>query len=187
MLPCILGTILGLLAGYYGGWLDTLLFRLGDLLQAFPQYVLMIVLVFILGSGVPSIVVSFTIVGWVVYARLTRTEVLRIKETQFVMAAETSGFSSLRVMGRHILPNVIRQVAIYLTSDLVFSVVALAAFSFLGFGVQQPTPEWGVMISSGQRYLNLAPWLVMVPGICLSVFAVGLALLGDAFQDKGEH
>lgn len=187
ILPCILGTLLGLFAGYHGGWADTVLFRLGDLMQAFPQYVLMIVLVFVLGAGVPSIVVSFTVVGWVVYARLVRTEVLRIKQAQFVMAAETSNFSSLRVMFRHILPNVVKQVAIYLTSDLVFSVVALAAFSFLGFGIQQPSPEWGSMISAGQRYLTLAPWLVMVPGVCLSVFAFGLALLGDAFQDRGER
>lgn len=184
VLPCILGTVLGLIAGTFGGVWDMVILRVGDLLQAFPQYVLMIVLVFVLGAGVPSLVVSFTIVGWVVYARIMRTEVLRIKESQFIMAARTSGFSTARTMFRHILPNSIRQVAIYLTSDLVFSVVALAAFSFLGFGIQQPTPEWGSLISSGQKFLGLASWLVVVPGLTLTVFAFGLALIGDALQDR---
>jgi peptide/nickel transport system permease protein len=187
LLPCILGTVLGLISGYYGGFPDTVIMRFGDLLQAFPQYVLMIVLVFVLGAGVPSILVSFTIVGWVIYARLARTEVMRIKESQFVMSAMTSGFSSLRIIARHIFPNVVKQIVIYLTSDLVFTVVALAAFSFLGFGIQQPTAEWGSMIASGQRYLSLNPWLVIVPGICLSVFAFGLALIGDALQDRMAH
>lgn len=187
VLPCVLGTILGLIAGYFGKTWDMIILRVGDLLQAFPQYVLMIVLVFVLGAGVPSLIVSFTIVGWVVYARLTRTEVMRIKESQFIMAARTSGFSTERILFRHIAPNVIRQVAIYLTSDLVFSVVALAAFSFLGFGIQPPTPEWGSLISSGQKFLGLAPWLVVIPGLTLTVFAFGLALIGDALQDRMVH
>lgn len=184
VLPCVLGTVLGLIAGYFGGVWDTIILRIGDLLQAFPQYVLMIVLVFVLGSGVPSILISFTVIGWVIYARLTRTEVMRIKESQFIMSARTSGFSSWRIIGRHIFPNIVRQVVIYLTSDLVFSVVALSAFSFLGFGIQQPTAEWGSMIAAGQKYLAFAPWLVVIPGICLSVFAFGLALIGDALQDR---
>lgn len=187
VLPCILGTILGLIAGYFGRTWDAIILRVGDLLQAFPQYVLMIVLVFVLGAGVPSLIVSFTIVGWVVYARLARTEVMRIKESQFIMAAKTSGFSTERILFRHIMPNVIRQIAIYLTSDLVFSVVALAAFSFLGFGIQPPTPEWGSLISSGQKFLGLAPWLVVIPGLTLTVFAFGLALIGDALQDRMVH
>jgi peptide/nickel transport system permease protein len=144
----------------------------------------MIVLVFSLGPGVRSLLISFTVVGWVVYARLVRTEVLRIREAEYVTAAVTAGFGTPRIIVRHVLPNTLRQTFIYLTSDLVFAVTALAAFSFLGFGIQQPTPEWGSMIAAAQPYISYRTMLTVMPGLVITVLAFGFALLGDGLQDR---
>ncbi|WP_433830100.1 ABC transporter permease [Actinoplanes sp. CA-015351] len=184
VLPCLLGTALGVICGYFGGWFDAIVMRISDLLQAFPMYILMIVLVFSLGPGVRSLLISFTAVGWVVYARLVRAEVLRIRQTEYVTAAITAGFGAPRVIVRHVLPNTLRQTLIYLTSDLVFAVTALAAFSFLGFGIQQPTPEWGSMIAAAQPYITTQALLTVVPGLVITVLALGFALLGDALQER---
>ncbi|MFG1689728.1 ABC transporter permease [Nonomuraea sp. NPDC049269] len=184
LLPCLLGSILGLLAGYLGGWVDAVVMRCSDLLQAFPTYILMIVLVFSLGPGMRSLLISFTVVGWVVYARLMRAEVARIRDAEYVVAAITAGFRTPRIVVRHVLPNAYRQSMLYLSSDLVFAVSALAAFSFLGFGIQQPTPEWGNLIASAQPYLADAPRLTLVPGVVITVLALGLALVGDYLQER---
>ncbi|MFT4011231.1 MAG: ABC transporter permease [Nocardioidaceae bacterium] len=184
VLPCLIGTALGVICGYLGGWTDAVVMRISDLLQAFPTYILMIVLVFSLGSGLRSLLISFSLVGWVVYARLVRTEVLQIRESEYVTAAITAGFGTPRIIVRHVLPNTLRQTFIYLTSDLVFAVTALAAFSFLGFGIQQPTPEWGSMIAAAQPYITSNTLLTVIPGIVITVLAFGFALLGDALQDR---
>lgn len=184
VLPCLLGTALGVVCGYVGGWFDALVMRISDLLQAFPMYVLMIVLVFSLGPGVRSLLISFTLVGWVVYARLVRIEVLRIRESEYVTAAVTAGFRAPRIILRHVLPNTLRQTLIYLTSDLVFAVTALAAFSFLGFGIQEPTAEWGNMIAGADPYMGQHPVLTVAPGLVITVLALGFALLGDGLQDR---
>jgi peptide/nickel transport system permease protein len=184
LLPCLLGTVLGVVSGYFGGWIDAIVMRISDLLQAFPMYILMIVLVFSLGAGVTSLLISFTAVGWVVYARLIRAEVARIRSSEYVMAAVTGGLPTWRIIALHVLPNTVKQTLVYLTSDLVFAVTALAAFSFLGFGIQQPTPEWGNMIAAAQPYITSAPMLTVVPGLVIAVLAFGLALLGDGLQDR---
>jgi len=184
VLPCLLGTALGVVCGYLGGWFDALVMRISDLLQAFPTYILMIVLVFSLGHGVRSLLIAFTVVGWVVYARLVRTEVLRIREAGYITAAVTAGFRAPRIIVRHVLPNTLRQTLIYLTSDLVFAVTALAAFSFLGFGIQQPTPEWGAMTAAAQPYMTSNMSLTVLPGLVITVLALGFALLGDGLQDR---
>ncbi|RHW27274.1 ABC transporter permease [Nocardioides immobilis] len=184
VLPCLLGTALGVVCGYLGGWFDAMVMRVSDLLQAFPTYILMIVLVFSLGHGVRSLLIAFTVVGWVVYARLVRTEVLRIREAGYITAAVTAGFRTPRIIVRHVLPNTLRQTLIYLTSDLVFAVTALAAFSFLGFGIQQPTPEWGAMTAAAQPYMTTNMSLTVLPGLVITVLALGFALLGDGLQDR---
>lgn len=183
-LPMILGTLLGLIAGYFGGWVDAITMRIADLLQAFPMYILMIVLVFIMGPGVLSLLISFTLVGWVVYARIARGEVMRIRSFEYISAAITGGLRAPRIIVFHVLPNTVRQTFIYFTSDLIFAVVALASFSFLGFGIQQPTPEWGNMIAAAQPYISVAWWLTVIPGAVLSLLALGPALVGDALQDR---
>lgn len=184
ILPCLLGTALGVVCGYVGGWFDALVMRISDLLQAFPTYILMIVLVFSLGHGVRSLLIAFTAVGWVVYARLVRNEVLRIREAGYVTAAVTAGFRAPRIIVRHVLPNTLRQTMIYLSSDLVFAVTALAAFSFLGFGIQQPTPEWGSMTAAAQPYMGVKASLTVLPGVVITVLALGFALVGDGLQDR---
>lgn len=184
VLPCLLGTALGVICGYLGGWFDGVVMRVSDLLQAFPTYILMIVLVFSLGHGVRSLLIAFTVVGWVVYARLVRTEVLRIREAGYITAARTAGFRAPRIIVRHVLPNTLRQTLIYLTSDLVFAVTALAAFSYLGFGIQQPTPEWGAMIHAANPYIATHMSLTVLPGVVITVLALGFALLGDGLQER---
>lgn len=187
VLPAIVGTALGLLAGYLGRGVDVVVMRIADLLQAFPTYILMIVLVFVLGPSVSSLIIAFTAVGWVVYARLTRGEVLRVKQSDYIAAATAAGLGHTRIMGLHVLPNTLRQSAVYFTSDLIFAVTALASFSFLGLGVQPPTPEWGNMIAAGQPYISVAPWLCVAPGLVLALLALGLALIGDALQSDGSR
>ena len=184
LLPCLLGSVLGVLAGYLGGWVDAVVMRVSDLLQAFPTYILMIVLVFSLGPGMRSLLISFTAVGWVVYARLMRGEVTRIRHAEYVVAAMTAGYRAPRIIVRHVVPNAFKQTLLYLSTDLVFAVSALAAFSFLGFGIQQPTPEWGSMIASAQPYLASAARLTIIPGLVISMLALGLALVGDDLQDR---
>lgn len=187
LLPMTLGTLLGLIAGYFGGWVDAITMRISDLLQAFPMYILMIVLVFIMGPGVQSLLISFTLIGWVVYARIARGEVVRVRSFEYISAAITGGLRAPRIIVFHVLPNTVRQTLLYFTSDLIFAVVALASFSFLGFGIQQPTPEWGSMIAAAQPYISVAWWLTVIPGAVLSLLALGPALVGDALQDRSNR
>jgi peptide/nickel transport system permease protein len=184
LLPCLLGTALGAIAGYMGRVADAVIMRLSDLVQAFPLYVLMIALVFALGPGVRSLLISFTAVGWVVYARLVRGEIVRVRELDYVAAARVAGLSRVRILVVHILPNAIRQTVVYVMSDLVFAMLALAAFSFLGLGIPAPTPEWGAMIAAGQDYVGTAWWLTVLPGVAIAGFALGLSLIGDGIQDR---
>ena len=184
LLPAVLGTLIGVVAGYRGGWLDGFVMRVADLFQAFPSYVLVIVLVFALGQGTASILIAFTLLGWLVYARLIRSEVLRVRESGYVLAAQLAGVPTWRIVLFHVLPNVIPQTLVYLPSDIVFATLALASFSFLGLGVPPPTPEWGAMIAEGQRHLRDQWWLSTVPGIVIMVFGVGLSLVGEWLEER---
>ena len=182
VLPAVVGTILGALAGYYGRWVDTAVMRFSDLVQAFPSYILVIALVFVLGAGPVSILVSMTVVSWVAYARLMRTEMLRVREQDYIAAARASGFSSQRVLWRHALPNSISQSLVYLPSDIVAATLGLAALSFLGLGIQPPSPEWGAMIADGQTYIRTQWWLSTVPGFAIVLFGLGLSLIGEGLE-----
>ncbi|WP_449282480.1 ABC transporter permease [Leucobacter sp.] len=182
LFPALLGTLLGALAGYFGGWVDLLVMRISDLVQAFPTYILVIALVFVLGPGPVSILVSMTLVAWVAYARLIRTEMLRIRELDYIAAARVSGFSQARVLLRHALPNSIRQSVVYLPSDIVAATLGLAALSFLGLGIQPPAPEWGAMIGEGQAYIREQWWLATVPGLAIVAFGLGLSLIGEGIE-----
>ena len=172
------------MAGFFGGWVDAVIMRLADVVQAFPSYILVIALVVAFGQGATSIVVAFTVLAWVAYARLVRTEVLRVRSLAYVEAATTAGLPTRMILRRHILPNVLGSTIVFLPSDIVFATLGLAAFSFLGLGIPAPTAEWGAMISAGQPYLRDQWWLATVPGLVIVVYGFGLAVLGDALEER---
>jgi len=181
--PFCLGTVLGSLAGYYGRWIDTIVMRLVDVVVAFPFYVLIIALVFVLGPGVRSIYIAITMVGWVSYARIIRGEILVAKQQEYVLAARAAGFSDFRIVGRHILPNVITQAIVFAMSDIVLSILAIVTLGYLGLGVPPPTPDWGAMIFDGQTFLTTRWELATIPGIAVVITGLGLSLLGDGLAD----
>jgi peptide/nickel transport system permease protein len=183
ILPFILGTTLGMLAGYFGRSIDLGVMRLVDIVVAFPFYVLVIALVFALGPGESSIYIAITIVGWVSYARIVRGEVLVAKQQDYVLAARSAGFSTIRIMVRHLLPNVITQAIVFATSDIVLCILAIVTLGYLGLGVPPPTPDWGRMIFYGQQFLTTHWQLATIPGLAVVVTGVGLAMLGDGLSD----
>jgi peptide/nickel transport system permease protein len=183
LFPFIIGTFLGSIAGYFGGWIDIVVMRLVDVVVAFPFYVLIIALVFVLGTGERSIYIAITAVGWVSYARIIRGEILVAKRLDYVAAAQSGGLSNARVILRHILPNVITQAIVYAMSDIVQDILAIVTLSYLGLGIAPPTADWGSMISDGQNFLTTHWQLSTIPGFAVVVTGLGLSLLGDGLAD----
>jgi peptide/nickel transport system permease protein len=183
LFPFVLGTVLGSLAGYFGGWVDLVVGRLIDVVVAFPFYVLVIALVFVLGPGARSIYIAITAVGWVSYARIVRSEVLVAKRQEYVLAAQSGGLSNLRIMGRHLLPNVISQAIVYAMSDIVQDILAIVTLGYLGLGIPPPTADWGSMINDGQNFLSTHWQLTTIPGVAVVVVGLGLSLIGDGLAD----
>jgi peptide/nickel transport system permease protein len=183
LLPFLLGTVLGSLAGYFGGWVDTTIMRLVDIVVAFPFYVLIIALVFVLGPGERSIYLAITLVGWVAYARIIRGEILVAKRQDYVTAARSGGLSNARIMRRHLLPNVISQAYIYAMSDIVQVILAIVTLGYLGLGIPPPTADLGSMINDGQNFLSTHWQLTTFPGLVVVVVGLGLSLTGDGLAD----
>jgi peptide/nickel transport system permease protein len=183
LFPFAIGTLIGLAAGYFGRWFDTITNWLVNIVVAFPFYVLIIALVFALGSGTRNIYIAITIVGWVSYARIIRGEVLVAKRREYVLAARAAGLSHARIVFRHLLPNVITQAIVFAMSDIVLDILAIVTLGYLGLGVQPPTPDWGRMIADGQTYLTTHWELSTVPGIAVVITALGLSLLADGLAD----
>lgn len=182
-LPFVLGSLLGLLAGYYGGKFDTLIMRILDIFMAFPFMVLAIAIVAILGNGVSNLLIAMWIVSWPPYTRLVRSEVLVAKNSEYVQAAKTLGYSDATIIFRHILPNVISSSVVYGASDIVMCIMTAASLSFLGMGVPAPTPEWGAIISAGKGFISTAWWITALPGLVMVVVGLGFSLLGDGLND----
>jgi peptide/nickel transport system permease protein len=183
LFPFVLGTVLGSLAGYFGGWADVIIMRLVDIVLAFPFYVLIIALVFVLGPGERSIYIAITAVGWVSYARIIRGEILVAKRQDYVTAARSGGLSSLRIMGRHLLPNVISQAFIYAMSDIVQDILAIVTLGYFGLGIPPPTADLGSMINDGQNFLSTHWQLTTIPGLVVVLVGLGLSLVGDGLAD----
>jgi peptide/nickel transport system permease protein len=183
VLPFIIGTTLGLLSGYFGGKLDTGVNWLVNVVVAFPFLVLVIALVFVLGQGTRNIYIAITIVGWVSYTRIIRAEVVSAKRREWVLAARAGGLSTPRILGRHLLPNVITQAIVFSCSDIVLSILAIVTLGYFGLGVPPPTPDWGRMIYEGQSFLTTRWELATYPGIAVVITALGLALLADGLAD----
>jgi peptide/nickel transport system permease protein len=177
--PFALGSALGLLAGYLGGWVDAVIMRVLDIVVAFPFYVLVIAVVFALGAGVGSIFIAITAVAWVSYARIVRGEVLVAKRLGYVQAARAAGLSTPRIMLRHLAPNVLGQAVVYAMSDIVLTILAVVTLGYLGLGVQPPAPEWGAMMQAGEPYLGLHPALATAPGVAVVLTGLALSMIGD--------
>jgi peptide/nickel transport system permease protein len=183
LLPFLLGIVLGSLAGYFGGWVDSVIMRLVDIVVAFPFYVLIIALVFVLGPGKGSIFIAITLVGWVAYARIIRGEILVAKRQDYITAARSGGLSNVRIMRRHLLPNVISQGFIYGMSDIVQDILAIVTLGYLGLGIPPPTADLGSMINDGQNFLSTHWQLTTIPGLAVVVVGLGLSLVGDGLAD----
>jgi peptide/nickel transport system permease protein len=183
LFPFVIGTLIGLVAGYFGGWIDTATNWLVNIVVAFPVFVLVIALVFALGPGTRSIYIAITIVGWVSYARIIRGEVIVAKRREYVLAARAAGLSTRRILFRHLLPNTITQAIIFACSDIVLDILFIVTLGYLGLGVQPPAPDWGRMIADGQTYLTTHWALSTIPGIAIVFAALGLSLLADGLAD----
>jgi len=181
--PMLIGATLGGLAGYYGGWLDIVLMRLADVVVAFPFFVLVIAIVAVLGPGLGNMYIAVAIVGWTAYARLIRGEVLVAKQADYVNAARVLGYSDVRILLRHLLPNVAGQALVFATSDFVLDILLGSSLGFLGLGARAPAPEWGVMIADGRDFIIQAPWTTAFPGLAIVVVALAFSLLGDGLAD----
>jgi len=183
IIASLVGVTLGAIAGYFGGILDLLVMRLCDILLAFPGILLAIALVAVLGPSLNNVVLALATIGWVGYARLVRGQVLKVREMEYVTAARALGARSPRVIIRHVLPNVINPVIVMATLGLAGAILSEAALSFLGLGVQPPTPSWGAMLTAGRRYLGLANHLAVFPGAAIMLAVMGLNFLGDGLID----
>jgi peptide/nickel transport system permease protein len=183
LLPFVIGTAIGCAAGYFGGWIDTVAMRTVDIVLAFPFFVLVIAIVFVLGPGTKSIYVAIAVTDWVSYAWIVRGDILAAKRHEYILAARALGFGRLRIIGRHLLPNVITQAIVYAMSDVVFAILAIVTLGYLGLGVPPPTPEWGSMIADGQAFITTNWQLATIPGVAVVLTGLGLSLLGDGLTD----
>ncbi len=179
----IIGVIIGVISGYYGGVLDTLVMRVVDVLLAFPSLVLYLAIVGTLGPGVKNVFFALIAISWAGYARIVRGLVLSARERDFVRASLALGANDRRLMVRHILPNVVSPVVVLASLQAGGMILALAALGFFGLGAQPPTPEWGTMINQSRLYLQSAPMLMLAPGLAISLAVLGFNLLGDGLRD----
>ena len=181
--PFIIGTLIGTVAGFFGGIVDALFMRLIDVILAFPFLVLVLSIIAILGPGLGSFYIAMALVGWVSYARLIRAQGLVLKNSDYAVAAVSLGFSRSRIMFRHLLPNAIAGSVVFSMSDAVLVLLNGAAISYLGLGVQPPTAEWGIMVAEGQPFITTAWWITLFPGLSIVMLAFGFSLFGDALGD----
>ena len=178
------GIALGSVAGYFGGRVDEAISRLIDILLAFPGLLLAIALVAVLGPSLTNVVLALALIGWVGYARLVRGQVLRARELEFVQAARALGATTPRILLRHVIPSTLPAVTVQATLGMGGAILAEAALSFLGLGVQPPTPSWGTMLSYGRGHLLDAPHLTIFPGLAIAMLVLGFNFLGDGLRDR---
>jgi peptide/nickel transport system permease protein len=181
--PLLLGSLIGLLVGYFGGIADMVFGRLVDLVVTFPFLVLVIAIVAILGPGLINMYIAIAIVGWVFYARLMRVEVMVQRGGDYVAAAQVLGYGTGRIMFRHVLPNAVRPVLIYLVTDMALAILLGSSLGYLGLGAQPPTAEWGVLIADGKNFFTEAPWISLFPGAAIVLCGLGFSLTGDGLAE----
>jgi peptide/nickel transport system permease protein len=185
-ISAMLGTVLGALAGYFGGLLDEVISRVVDTLLAFPGLLLAIALVAVLGPSLGNVLFALTIIGWVGYARLVRGQVLRAREFEYVQAARALGAGAGRVLWRHIIPAALPAVLVQASLGMAGAIIGEAALSFLGLGVQPPTPSWGTMLNGGRAHMLDAPHLTVFPGLAIALLVLGFNFVGDGLRDLAD-
>jgi peptide/nickel transport system permease protein len=182
-LSALLGTLIGLLSGFYGGKLDNLFMRIADVQLAFPFILLAIAIIAVLGPNLQNIIIVMGITGWVIYARVVRAEILSLREKEYVTAVRALGGSNSRIIFKHLLPNVIPPIIVIITLEMARMIIMEAALSFLGLGIQPPTPTWGGMLADGRVYLSTSWWLATFPGVVIMLVVLGINLLGNWLRD----
>ena len=180
----LVGVSIGAIAGYVGGWLDTIIGRIMDVLLAFPGILLAIALVAVLGPSLTNVILALVTIGWVGYARLVRGQVLKVRELDYVQSARALGAPLPRVLVRHVIPATFSAVSVQATLGMAGAIIAEASLSFLGLGVQPPTPSWGTMLDAGRSHLFDAPHLTIVPGCAIALLVLGFNFAGDALRDR---
>jgi peptide/nickel transport system permease protein len=178
------GTMLGAIAGYFGGLVDDVISRVIDTLMAFPGLLLAIALVAVLGPSLANVLFALTIIGWVGYARLVRGQVLRAREFEYVQAARALGAGAPRILWKHVIPTAMPAVVVQATLGMAGAIIGEASLSFLGLGVQPPTPSWGTMLNGGRAHILDAPHLTLFPGLAIALLVLGFNFLGDGLRDR---
>ena len=179
----VIGLVMGALAAYYGGIWDVIIMRLADIFLAFPYILFVIAILAVAGPGFQNVFIAIGILGWPSIARVFRSAILSVKENDYVDAARAMGASDFRIIVRHIFPNSVATIVVYATMSIGGAILTESALSFLGMGVQPPTPSWGVMISDGKAYLSTAPWLMICPGLAILSTVLAFTMLGDGLRD----
>ena len=185
-LVCIImvaGTLLGIVAGYFGGVLDAVIMRISDMMISFPGMVLAIAVAGILGANMTNAVIAIAIVSWTKYARLARSLVLKIRSRDYIAAARVTGSKTSHILWKYMLPNALPTILITGATDIGTMMLEIAGLSFLGFGAQSPTAEWGLMLNEGRAYMTASPWLMVFPGLAIFITVVVFNLLGDSLRD----
>ncbi|RUT43229.1 ABC transporter permease [Paenibacillus anaericanus] len=183
IIPFCTGVFLGMLAGYYGKWIDTLITLVTDTFIAFPFYLIVIIVAFASGAGQRGLYITFILVGWIVYARVIKGLSASFRKQEWVASAQTLGIPGVKIILRHLLPNVLPQAVVVLMTDMVGLLVAIVTLGYLGIGIAPPTPDWGTMISDGQSFITTAWWLSAVPGLAVVYTGIALSLVGDGLAD----
>jgi peptide/nickel transport system permease protein len=179
----VLGLLIGTVAGYFGGWIDATLMRLTDIFLAFPRLILALALVAVLGPGIENAVLAIALTAWPPYARVARAETLTVRSSDYIAAIRLQGASAPRIIAGHVVPMCLPSVIIRVTLDMAGVILIAAGLGFLGLGVLPPTPEWGLMISTGRKYLFEQWWVATMPGLAIFIVSLGFNLLGDGLRD----
>lgn len=183
VLAGLIGTTIGIISGYFGGWIDSVIMRIVDVSLSVPFILLVLVISTVLGAGLKNIIISLVIAGWVAYARIVRGEVLALREKEFITASIATGVPRWQIIVKHIIPNLYTPIIVLSSLQAANYIIAEAGISFLGFGVQPPQPAWGNMLSEGKDFIFSAWWLITFPGIAILLTALGINLLGDWLRD----
>lgn len=179
----LIGLVLGALAAYYGGILDTVIMRLADIFLAFPYTLFVIAMIAVIGNGIQNVFIAIGVLGWPSIARVFRSAILSVKESDYVDAARSMGASDARIIARHIFPNSVASIVVYATMNIGGAILTESSLSFLGMGVVPPDPSWGTLIQDGQSYLQTEPWLMILPGLVILTTVLAFTLLGDGLRD----